>query len=212
MRGDLRLWNFGISNDYSAAAEKITLSVEERIQHLAKLAEQLKHPDAGAAMTERNHFTRLVDASIEWAREHFPAIHKLGAWMLAVFMYLYVRLLGSTIRLVELNHRTWPEVATPCVLAFWHGSAPSFLAAIARLRPRIPMVIMVSPNPRGDSLAVMFRWLGVEVVRGDHAHAGRQALIQLAHELEKGKCTLLTVDGGGTAKFAKPGAVMLSVA
>lgn len=188
------------------------MSAEERIQQLAKLAEQLDHPDTSIAMAERNQFTRLVDGCIERGREHLPILFKIGATLFALLIFIYVRLLGITIRLLRAGDWQWPELPSPCILTLWHRSAPCLLAAIARQRPVIPMVIMVSPNPRGDTLAVMFRLLGVKVVRGESGHGGRYALIELSNELQSGKCALLTVDGGGPANFAKPGAVILSIA
>ncbi len=163
-------------------------------------------------MAERNQFTRMVDACIELARDRLPLLHKIGATLFAVLMFIYLRLLGITIRLRAAGDRQWPEIPSPCILALWHRSAPCLLAAIARQRPYIPMVIMVSPNPRGDSLAVMFRLLGLQVVRGESGHSGRHALIDLSKELQNGKCVVLTVDGGGPANVAKPGAAILSIA
>jgi lysophospholipid acyltransferase (LPLAT)-like uncharacterized protein len=95
-------------------------------------------------------------------------------------------------------------------LAVWHGCAPSLLAAVVKQRPPAELAIMVARDPRGDALALLCRLLGLRVVRGDSQEGGWVALARLSHQIEGGACVLITADGTGPAKLARPGAVALS--
>jgi lysophospholipid acyltransferase (LPLAT)-like uncharacterized protein len=74
------------------------------------------------------------------------------------------------------------------------------------------MAILVATDARGEALALLCRWLGLEVVRGDDEHAGWAALGELAMLVEDGARAILTVDGMGPARVIKPGAVALAAA
>jgi lysophospholipid acyltransferase (LPLAT)-like uncharacterized protein len=71
---------------------------------------------------------------------------------------------------------------------------------------------MVARDPRGDSLSLLCHLLGLGVVRGDREQGGWEALIELAGEIERGACVIITADGGGPAREAKTGAVALASA
>jgi lysophospholipid acyltransferase (LPLAT)-like uncharacterized protein len=81
-----------------------------------------------------------------------------------------------------------------------------------RAKTRPPLAIMVAHDPRGDSLSLLCRLLGLRVVRGDREHGGWQALAELAGEIERGACAIITADGAGPAREAKLGAVALASA
>jgi lysophospholipid acyltransferase (LPLAT)-like uncharacterized protein len=106
----------------------------------------------------------------------------------------------------------WPDQERPCVLAVWHGSAPSLLVALAKKNPRLPLAIMVASDPRGDCLALLCRFLALEIVRGGSDEGGWEALIQLSQRINHGACALITADGGGPAHRAKVGPVALASA
>jgi lysophospholipid acyltransferase (LPLAT)-like uncharacterized protein len=97
-------------------------------------------------------------------------------------------------------------------MAVWHGSAPSLLVAILARKPRAPIAIMVSRDPRGDCLTLLCRMIGLRVVRGSSEEGGWEALSELAREVERGVCVLITADGEGPAQVAKVGAVALAAA
>ncbi|MBZ5522909.1 MAG: DUF374 domain-containing protein [Acidobacteriia bacterium] len=183
-----------------------------RIRELAQIADQLRYTQMSEAVGGRRRLTRRIDALIGWVREHAPVLHKAGAALFALLLFVYCRWVGLTARLVTAGAGAWPDLPASSVLALWHGASPAFLCAVARRRPRVPMAIMVSPDPRGDSLAILCRLMRLRVIRGDRSHGGWEALARMSTELERGACAILTPDGGGPAKFAKPGAVVLAAA
>ena len=69
---------------------------------------------------------------------------------------------------------------------------------------------MISGDSRGDYLALLFRLVGLHVVRGGGAERGWQAVGELAKALQNGACVVITADGGGPARVAKVGAVALA--
>lgn len=74
----------------------------------------------------------------------------------------------------------------------------------------MPVKLMVSRDPRGDSVALFCRWLGFEIVRGDAEHGGWKALLEMANEVHNGAAALISPDGSGPPLFARVGAVALS--
>jgi lysophospholipid acyltransferase (LPLAT)-like uncharacterized protein len=98
------------------------------------------------------------------------------------------------------------------VLAVWHDSAPSLLAAIAKKKPRPSVAIMVATEPRGDSLEVLCRLLGLQVIRGDWEHHGWHSVLRLARLASDGACVVLTPDGSGPRRLARSGALVLAAA
>jgi lysophospholipid acyltransferase (LPLAT)-like uncharacterized protein len=61
-------------------------------------------------------------------------------------------------------------------------------------------------------MALLCRLLGFAVVRGSSEEGGWKALSELGDELDRGACVVITVDGGGPARVAKIGAVVLAAA
>lgn len=157
-------------------------------------------------------WTRFLDAGANWLRRNIPVVHWIGAWLFAVTIVVYLRLIAFTVRLVPAGDRKWPDLPAPCVLVLWHGEAPALLAALARQRPKFRLAIMIAGDPRGDALAMIFRMLGMRVIRGQSGNRGWKALAEMATELEQPVCAILTPDGGGPARYAKPGAVALASA
>jgi lysophospholipid acyltransferase (LPLAT)-like uncharacterized protein len=94
----------------------------------------------------------------------------------------------------------------------WHGCANSWLVVVARRKPLPPMAIMIACDPRGDCLALFCRLLGLRVVRGESNESGWEALAELAQEMARGGCAVITADGGSPARVAKVGAVALASA
>jgi lysophospholipid acyltransferase (LPLAT)-like uncharacterized protein len=170
-----------------------------------------KHVSSGKA-TGRNFFTRMLDALFAASRRYAPPLEKTGAVLIALVFFVYARVLALTARLVTEGSRRWPDIPAPCVLAVWHQGAPSLVVAIRARRPNSQITVMVSRDPRGDSLALLCRLLGLGVVRGDSEEGGWEALFRLAREIESGGCALITADGGGPARVAKAGAVALASA
>jgi lysophospholipid acyltransferase (LPLAT)-like uncharacterized protein len=185
-------------------------------RRLIKIAELVCEYRPASSPTEtasgRNLFTRFIDRTFALARKYAPPIHRAGAAVVAFLLFVYARLLALTVRLLTVGFPCWPNLPAPCVMTVWHGCAPSLLIAIAACRPRPPIAIMISRDPRGDSLALLCRLLGLRVVRGDSQERGWTALVELVREIENGACALITADGGGPARAARVGAVALSMA
>jgi hypothetical protein len=160
----------------------------------------------------RNLLTRAVDAGISVARRFAPPLHWLGAAIFAAALFIYAWLLALTVRLTTTGERQWPDLPVPCVLAMWHGCVNSWVAAMTFKRPREPLAIMIARDPRGDSLALLCRWLGMRVVRGESGERGWEALAELAREMSRGASAVMTADGTGPALVAKVGAVALASA
>jgi lysophospholipid acyltransferase (LPLAT)-like uncharacterized protein len=183
-----------------------------RIREVAHLAHEGTHPLHGVAGLGRNRYTRAVDRLLLWIRKYVPALHWLGATAVALGLYLYALLVAATSRLNTVGVRTWPELPAPGVLAIWHGDAPSLLCAVKMKKPRVPLVIMISTEPRGDCLSILCRLLGIRVVRGSGAATGWEALAEIGAIVERGACAIITPDGGGPPHVVKPGVVVLAAA
>jgi lysophospholipid acyltransferase (LPLAT)-like uncharacterized protein len=160
----------------------------------------------------RNRLTRTIDFVLVFIRRYLPPLHWIGIRWLAGCMYVYARVLAATARIVTAGAYPWPQIPPGSVLAFWHGSAPSLLAAFAAHKPQAPVKLMVSRDPRGDCVALFSRWLGFEAVRGDAEHGGWRALIEIATAVSQGAIALIAPDGGGPPGFARAGIAILASA
>lgn len=185
----------------------------DRLAHLAELmAATHSYARASTKQAGRNSFTRLVDNGFALVRKYAPPLHVASSFLTAIVFFVYARIVAFTARLKSSGASAWPDVPAPCVLALWHGDAPSLLVALAKRRPPTRVAIMVAGDPRGDFLAFLCRMSGLEVVRGSDDHGGWTALTELAQALTQGACVIITVDGGGPARVAKPGAMALASA
>ena len=160
----------------------------------------------------RNILTRAIDSTFALLRKYLPPLHWLIVALGAMILFLYAQVVAFTARLVSTGNPPWPNIPAPCVLALWHRDAPSLLVIFAKRHPPCRTTIMVSHDPRGDSLALLCRMMGFHVVRGDSEEGGWEALLQLARELMNGGSVILTADGGGPAQKAKVGAIALASA
>ena len=160
----------------------------------------------------RNILTRAIDSTFALVRKYLPPLHWLVVALGAIILFLYAQVVADTARLVSTGSPSWPNIPAPCVLALWHRDAPSLLVVFAKRRPPCRTAIMVSHDPRGDSLALLCRMIGFRVVRGDSEEGGWEALLELARELINGASVILTADGGGPARQAKVGAIALASA
>jgi hypothetical protein len=160
----------------------------------------------------RNRITRTIDTTLEFVRRFLPPIHWIAVRFLALLLYGYARAVRATTEIVTVGSYRWPDVPKGSVLAIWHGSAPSLLVAFTARRPRMPVKLMVSRDPRGDCVALFCRWLGFKIVRGDAEHGGWKALIEIANEVQNGAGALISPDGGGPPFVARVGAVALASA
>lgn len=162
--------------------------------------------------TGRNRLTRAIDRVLEFIKRYLPPLHWAATTFMAALLYLYARSVRATAEIVTVGHYRWPDVPEGAVLTFWHGSAPSLLAAFAARRTNARVKLMVSIDPRGDCVAIFCRWLGFEIVRGDAQHAGWKALMEIAQDVHHGAVALISPDGGGPPLVARIGAVALASA
>jgi lysophospholipid acyltransferase (LPLAT)-like uncharacterized protein len=160
----------------------------------------------------RNHLTRTIDSALQFVRRFLPPIHWIAVRFSALLLYGYARAVATTSEIVTLGSYRWPDVPKGSVLAIWHGSAPSLLAAFAARRPSVPLKLMVSCDARGDCVALFCQWLGFEIVRGDAEHGGWKALLEIANELHNGAAALISPDGGGPPFVVGAGVVALASA
>lgn len=154
----------------------------------------------------------MVDSGVYMARKYIPPLHWLGMAIFAALLFLYARLCAATVRVRTTGKFEWPEIPAPCVLAMWHACAPSLLVAIAARRPRASLAILIAGDPRGDSLSLLCKLLGLRVVRIEGRGAGWVGLANLAGEIERGRSAIITADGPGPARVARVGALALSSA
>ncbi|HTS49447.1 MAG TPA: hypothetical protein VMH05_15955 [Bryobacteraceae bacterium] len=185
-------------------------------EKMLRLAELVRHLPATRHLTPqaagRNAFTRGLDAILLWIRRYLPPIHWLGASLFGVALFIYVWTVARTSRLTTAGAHAWPDVPDRAVLAIWHDSAPSLLVALAKRKPRAEVAIMVATEPRGDSLAVLCRLLGLRVIRGDWEHHGWPSVGRLAKQISAGASALITPDGGAPRRVARAGALVLAAA
>jgi lysophospholipid acyltransferase (LPLAT)-like uncharacterized protein len=160
----------------------------------------------------RNRVTRTIDTALDFIRQYLPPIHWVAVRFLALLLYGYARAVAATAEIVTVGSYRWPDVPKGSVLAIWHGSAPSLLAAFTARRPSVPVKLMVSGDSRGDCVALFCRRLGFEIVRGDAGHGGWKALTEIANELHNGATALISPDGSGPPFVARVGAVALASA
>lgn len=188
----------------------------EAARRLAEIVRLITQSESLTPLSDRdrgrNLWTRTVDAVVSSARHYVPPLHWLGMAILAAVLFIHARLCALTVRLRAGGEVQWPGMPAPCVLALWHGSAPSLLVAIAARRPRTPLAIMVTGDPRGDCLALLCKLPGLRVVRVEGHGGGWAALAALSGEIERGACAIIAADGGGPARVAKVGAAALSSA
>lgn len=205
-----------MQTDYYIDDEEVKANIKPVADRLALIAELMTTPASRTATTGkelgRNFLTRTLDVGFALVRKYAPPVHWLGAALTATTLFLYVRLVAFTGRLLTMGEIRWPDVPAPCVLALWHRDAPSLLVAFAKRRPSVRSVIMIARDPRGDCLTLLCRMLGLRVVRGGGEEGGWNALIELAEDLVRGACVIITADGGGPARVAKVGAVALAAA
>jgi lysophospholipid acyltransferase (LPLAT)-like uncharacterized protein len=211
---DLRrmIHQVGLYNSGSADGGRANEALH-RLQQIEELIRRSGHtPQRAVTDPGRNLLTRTVDAALAAARHYAPPVHWLGVAIVAAGLFIYAHLMALTVRLTTVGERSWPHLPAPCVLAMWHGCVNSWIVAMVKRRSEYPLAIMIARNPRGDCLALLCRWLGLRVVRGESGERGWEALAELALDISRGACAVITTDGGGPALIAKAGAVALASA
>ncbi len=201
-----------MKNSYTNAIARADEAVHS-LQQIEELIERSGHKRQRIVTgLGRNLLTRTVDVGLTAARRYVPPVHWLGMAIVAAVLFIYAHLLAFTVRLTTVGERPWPHLPAPCVLTMWHGCVNSWIVAMAKRRLKSSLAIMIARDPRGDCLALLCRWLGLRVVRGESGERGWEALAELALDISHGACAVITADGGGPALVAKMGAVALASA
>jgi len=132
-------------------------------------------------------------------------------WLISWSAYLFLRLLGSTLRFQitceEGSLADGRRVALPGIYCFWHRA---MIPSAYHFRS-MQIAIMISRSFDGECIARTVEKLGFRPVRGSSSRGGAGALMAMREELELGHPAVFTADGPrGPLYVAKPGAVALA--
>src|SRR5947209_15247795 len=145
----------------------------------------------------------------DWRRS---PVKRLQARMIACAGYPIIAALGSTFRWRAEGAEHLDAVGgsgRQPIMAFWHGR---ILSATIYFRRR-GIVVITSENFDGEWIAGIIERFGYGTARGSTSRGARKALLQLTHDMAKGRPAGFTVDGPrGPARVAQPGAVWLAKA
>lgn len=124
--------------------------------------------------------------------------------------YLFIRLIGSTVRFRVEGREHWEEASRDGglpIYTFWHDRI--FLALHFWQRRRI--VVMTSRSFDGEYIARFIQRFGCGAVRGSSTRGGAAALVELARLVRRGCPAAFTIDGPkGPRHEAKMGALLLA--
>ncbi|HEY2321319.1 MAG TPA: DUF374 domain-containing protein, partial [Thermoanaerobaculia bacterium] len=96
-------------------------------------------------------------------------------------------------------------IETPqSIIAFWH----CHLLLMLHTKWHGQATVMISQSKDGEYIARVFKWYGVEAVRGSSTRGGAKALRELIREARAGKNIVFTPDGPkGPPRVVKDGLV-----
>ncbi|HYY95569.1 MAG TPA: lysophospholipid acyltransferase family protein [Pyrinomonadaceae bacterium] len=124
--------------------------------------------------------------------------------------YLFIRLVGSTVRFRVEGWEHWEEAARDGglpIYTFWHDRI--FLTLYFWQRRRI--VVMTSRSFDGEYIARFIQRFGCGAVRGSSTRGGATALVELVRLVRRGCPAAFTIDGPkGPRHEAKMGALILA--
>ncbi|MEW5906903.1 MAG: lysophospholipid acyltransferase family protein [Elusimicrobiota bacterium] len=128
----------------------------------------------------------------------------LSSRLLSLLIYLYMRLVYATVRLVTPPP---PTEFRQSVLVHWHHQLAYCICAHRGRR----VAALVSRSSDGEFINGALRLLGYETVRGSSSKGAARALILLLRKAEEGFSLAMTPDGPkGPARKAQPGALYLA--
>lgn len=126
--------------------------------------------------------------------------------------YPVIAALGRTLRWrVEGLHHLEAVAAAghQPIIGFWHGR---ILPGTLYFQRR-GIVVITSENFDGEWIARIIHRFGYGTARGSTSRGAKKALLQLVHDMARGKGASFTLDGPrGPARVAQPGAVWLAKA
>ncbi|HBE87742.1 MAG TPA: hypothetical protein DDW67_01180 [Elusimicrobia bacterium] len=128
----------------------------------------------------------------------------LSSRLLSLLIYLYMRLVYATVRLVTPPP---PKEFPQSILVHWHHQLAYCICAHRGRRA----AALVSRSSDGEFINGALRLLGYETVRGSSSKGAARALILLLRKAEEGFSLAMTPDGPkGPARKAQPGALYLA--
>jgi lysophospholipid acyltransferase (LPLAT)-like uncharacterized protein len=140
------------------------------------------------------------------------ALKRLQVQLIAGAGYPLVAALGHTLRWRVDGWQHFESILAAGrqpIMGFWHGR---ILPATFYFRGR-GIVVITSENFDGEWIARIIERFGYGTARGSTSRSARKALLQLVHDVRRGKPAGFTLDGPrGPARVAQPGAVWLAKA
>jgi hypothetical protein len=122
---------------------------------------------------------------------------------IAFIASLFMRSLHASLRMRHVHAEHLIE--TPqSIIAFWH----CHLLLMLHTKWHGQATVMISQSKDGEYIARVFKWYGVEAVRGSSTRGGAKALRELIREARAGKNIVFTPDGPkGPPRVVKDGLV-----
>lgn len=124
-----------------------------------------------------------------------------------IFAAAFIQVLGATLRVRHVRSATidaYNAAGRRYILSFWHAH----LLLMLRSRFAHPIGVISSKSKDGDISAGVFKYYGVECVRGSSSKGGSGALRELIRMARRGRNIVFTPDGPrGPARVLKLGVV-----
>ncbi len=130
---------------------------------------------------------------------------------LSYFLYLYVRLVHLTSRVVRINDDVVKKckAKSPVILTLWHEHA--FASLVAHAWQKYHPIVSLSRD--GEIVNLASTKLGLPCVRGSSSRGGLAARRELTDLILAGESVAFTVDGPrGPRHKTKPGCVQIAIA
>ncbi len=128
----------------------------------------------------------------------------LLAWVLRLWR------LTLRVTVVDPNDFLHAPPVDGAVAAFWHNRLV-FMGTFFPRRLRRLAVAMTSPSRDGQYAAMLVSKFVARVVRGSSSRGGREAVVQLKRELDRGRFVCLAVDGPRGPRYqVQPGVGLLA--
>jgi len=127
---------------------------------------------------------------------------------IAFLASLFMRGLHASLRLRHVHAENITE--TPqSIIAFWH----CHLLLMLHTKWHGEATVMISQSKDGEYIARVFKWYGVEAVRGSSTRGGAKAFRELIREARAGKNIVFTPDGPkGPPRVVKEGMIAAAMA
>jgi hypothetical protein len=153
--------------------------------------------------------TSTVSNQTSKSTRPFNAWLKIQLWLITWAGFLFIRLIGPTLRFAVSFEEGGPASleTRPLILSFWHDCIFPAIYIWRDLQIRV----MSSDSFDGEWTGRIIRKFGFVKVRGSSSHGAVRALLGMRKEIEQGWTVAFTIDGPrGPRYIAKPGPVVLA--